>query len=91
MTATFALTVRDKERAFFEGKVASVVLPGGKGAFGILAHHTSLVSTLEPGMLTITEASGKTLRFSIGPGIVETGRNRTTLFLDSLPEEITDK
>ena len=91
MAATFTLIVLDREHTFYEGEASSVVLPGGKGSFGVLARHTPLVSTLESGTLSITEPSGKILRYGVGAGLVETGHNRTTLYLDSPPEEITGK
>lgn len=52
------LRIISAEDILFEGKVQSVTLPGTVGAFTVLAHHASLISTLTPGKVVYTAAEG---------------------------------
>jgi F-type H+-transporting ATPase subunit epsilon len=88
MAASYLLKILSRSGTFFEGQITSAIFPGGgKGLFGVLAHHTPLVSTLEPGPLTFTEVSGKAHAYHIDTGLVQTDRTQTILYLDSQPEE----
>ncbi|MBI2871056.1 MAG: hypothetical protein HYY14_05020 [Candidatus Omnitrophica bacterium] len=84
--ASYVLKILNRDRAYYEGEVASTVLPGGKGSFGVLARHAPLVSTLEAGLCKARDSAGTLHTWRIGPGLVETALNRTTLFLDDPPQ-----
>jgi F-type H+-transporting ATPase subunit epsilon len=66
MSKTFKLQVVAPDRPTFEEEVTSIILPGGAGEFGVLAHHMSLLSTLVPGTLEVTKGSAKDFYFIAG-------------------------
>lgn len=43
----------------FEGEVSAVHLPGTMGAFTVLPGHATLISTLTPGRVRYTDATGE--------------------------------
>ncbi len=84
---TFHLTVIIPDRVFFEGSVRSIVAPGGAGSLGVLVDHAPLITTLQPGRLSITSAEGKSQSFLIGAGFLDILRNEVVLLTDSVEIE----
>jgi F-type H+-transporting ATPase subunit epsilon len=60
----------------FDGEVKSVVLPGVEGEFGVLPEHSSLVTMLSKGIVTITYENSKTENIVIDWGYCEVGDNK---------------
>lgn len=55
------LKIISTQEIIFTGEVKSVTLPGTEGAFTVLNHHASLISTLTGGTLSYTtEAAPET-------------------------------
>ena len=69
------LKVISAEDVLFEGEVKVVHLPGSMGAFTVLPGHASLISTLTPGDVRFTLASGEEKTETIGGGIVDVDSN----------------
>jgi len=66
------LRIISAQDVVFEGSVTAVTLPGTMGAFTVLPHHASLVSTLTPGDVRYTPAAGGgECSARIGGGIVD--------------------
>lgn len=80
---TFHLTVITPDRIFFDGPVRSIVAPGGDGSLGVLVDHAPLITTLQPGRLSITSAEGKVQFFLIGPGFLDILKNEVVLLTES--------
>ena len=78
MSKTFKLQVVAPESPSILEDVTSVILPGGAGEFGVLAHHMPLISTLKPGTLEVTKDGVKEFYFVAG-GYVEV--NRTSVIV----------
>lgn len=70
MSKTFKLQVVAPDSPAITEEVTSVILPGGAGEFGVLAHHMPLISTLKPGTLEVTTNGVKEFYFIAG-GYVE--------------------
>lgn len=68
------LKVISAEDILFEGQVSSVTLPGAAGAFTVLAHHASLISTLTQGAIAYT-AEGQKGEIPLQGGIVDVDNN----------------
>ena len=66
----------------FSGRITSLVVPGEKGSFGVLANHAALISTCVPGKLKIREESGNESVYEAGRGFFEVVKNRA-VFLTS--------
>jgi F-type H+-transporting ATPase subunit epsilon len=58
-------------RLLFSGEVASVVIPGTEGEMGIFAGHAPVLSTLRPGVVTVTHESGAADRIFVRGGFAE--------------------
>lgn len=78
MATPFQCEIITPAKTVYQGTVYSLVCPGMNGSFGILANHAPLISRSAGGKLKITEASGD-LFFKIGPGLIETSKNRAVI------------
>ena len=56
---TFSLNVITPEKVVYSNEVSAVTAHGSDGYMGILAQHAALITTLEPGQLSITEPDEK--------------------------------
>jgi F-type H+-transporting ATPase subunit epsilon len=59
------------ERLLFSGAVAQVIVPGLEGEFTVLPLHAPVLSTLKPGVLTVTALNGESERIFVRGGIAE--------------------
>jgi len=59
------------ERLLYSGDVAQVVVPGSEGEFTVLPQHAPVLSTLKPGVLTVTGLDGETSRIFVRGGFAE--------------------
>jgi F-type H+-transporting ATPase subunit epsilon len=48
-----------------------VVVPGGDGDFGVLADHTPLISTIRPGVVTVTMPTGDVKKIFVSGGFAD--------------------
>jgi len=74
------------ERLLFSGDVQQVVVPGTDGEFTVLADHAPLVTTMKPGVVTVTGTDGRTERIFVRGGFAEVNaRGLTILAEEALP------
>ena len=71
------LLVLSSERLIYEGKAASVVLPGENGVFEVLPFHKRLLSRLLAGLVIIDKKAMRIKR-----GVVKVGLNRVTVIVE---------
>jgi F-type H+-transporting ATPase subunit epsilon len=88
MSKTFKLQVVAPDSPSLLEDVTSVILPGGDGEFGVMAHHMRLISTLKPGTLEVTKDGVKEFYFIAG-GYVEV--NPTSVIVLAEEYEKSDK
>ncbi|WP_421693282.1 F0F1 ATP synthase subunit epsilon [Aestuariivirga sp.] len=69
-------------RLLFSGDVASVTLPGTEGEMGIYPGHSPLLSTLRPGIVTVTRDGGATERIFVRGGMAEVNPQGLTLLAE---------
>jgi F-type H+-transporting ATPase subunit epsilon len=93
MPEQFQLTVLTPTRTFWEGSVESLIAPGSDGYLGVLAHHAPLITSLQPGKLTIRSADGTTRFYALSGGFLEVSENQAVILADALeaPETIDVK
>ena len=72
------------DKKIYEGEIKSVRVPGKKGSFQILKDHAPIISTLEPGPVFITDASGKQIDYEISGGVIEVKTNNIILLAESI-------
>ena len=79
----FTLSVVTPERVFYEDDVASIVAPGTVGYLGISSNHAPIITSLQPGKLTIKDSKGSEITLAISGGFLENSGNRCTILADS--------
>lgn len=79
---TFPLEILTPDKPFFQENVASIVLKGSEGFFGILAHHAPFLARLAPGPLRIKKDDGEQV-LAAGAGLVEVTSAGVTILVDS--------
>lgn len=82
--AEFKVQIVTREKTIFSDTATSLILPGGLGYLGVLAHHAPLVSTLGKGTVTIKKSDGTEQTFNVENGFVEVFRNNVTIFPDRI-------
>lgn len=71
------------EKILFEGEAQQVQVPGTEGEFGVLTGHAPFISTLKPGVITITLEDGATQKIGVLGGIAEVLPERCTLLIEN--------
>jgi F-type H+-transporting ATPase subunit epsilon len=77
--AAFHFELVSPEKLLFSGDVDSVVAPGADGQFTVLKDHAPVMTTLKPGVVTITAASGSEKLFVRGGFADVSGKGFTIL------------
>lgn len=80
--ATFHFNLVSPERIAFSGEVEQVDIPGVEGDLGVMAGHSPLVTTLRPGVMTIT-AGGKHEKVIVLGGLAEISDKGLTVLADT--------
>ena len=83
---TFSLNVITPENVVYSNEVAAVTAHGSDGYLGVLPEHAPLITTLEPGPLSINEPDEKTVTFTVNRGIMEVRKNKVVVLADAVEE-----
>ena len=67
--------------------MTALVAHGTSGHLGVMAHHTPLVTSLEPGSFKITEPGNKIVTMALGGGFMEVRGNKVVVLADSVEEQ----
>ena len=70
------------ERLLFSGDVAEVDIPGTDGDMGILPGHAPVLSTLRPGVVTVTKEGGQKERIFVRGGFAEVNPQGLTVLAE---------
>jgi len=76
------LEIITAERQVYSDEVDAVVAPGIEGQLGILPHHAPLMTTLQPGELTIRKDGAEQFRVITG-GFMEVLGDKVTILADA--------
>jgi F-type H+-transporting ATPase subunit epsilon len=89
--ATFTFELVSPERVLFSGPVTEVVVPGEDGDMTIMANHAPVMTTLRPGIVSVSEDKGAAKRLYVRGGFADvTASGLTILAEQAIPtEEIT--
>lgn len=80
----FNLTVVTPEKIFYEGEVASVIVPGSEGYLGTLTDHAPLITAIVPGKVILRDKSQEEIEMAVSFGFFEISSNTATLLTDSV-------
>ncbi|MVA96302.1 F0F1 ATP synthase subunit epsilon [Nitratireductor sp. CAU 1489] len=78
MAEAFKFELVSPERLLVSEDVESVVVPGADGEMTVMAKHAPVMTTVQPGVVTVKTAAGKSDRYVVFGG-----------FADILPEACT--
>lgn len=78
MAQSFKFELVSPERLLVSAQVESVVIPATEGEMTVMANHAPVMTTIKPGVVTVTAAGGKVDRYVVFGG-----------FADILPEGCT--
>lgn len=68
---TFQFELVSPERILASEEAGMVIVPGSEGEMGILADHAPLLSSLRPGVVSVTSPSGELRRIFVSGGFVD--------------------
>ncbi|WP_345993792.1 ATP synthase F1 subunit epsilon [Sulfurimonas sp. HSL-1716] len=79
---TFRLEILTPNGEIYNGDVVSATLPGEEGEFGVLAHHASLTTLLQAGVIDL-ETEDKTVEsVAINWGVVQVDESKVVVLVD---------
>lgn len=89
---TFQVHILAADETMYEGPCVSLSIPTSDGERGILAHHSSMMAAIVPGMLRFQPPEQETKLLAVSPGMVKVERNEVLVLVDSAerPEEIDE-
>ena len=88
MAEAFNFELVSPERLLFSEQVTAVVVPGSDGYFTVMANHAPLMSTIRPGLVEATLASGGTKKIFVRGGFVDVAGSSFTLLAEqAMPVE----
>lgn len=83
MATTFQVKVLTPERQVFAADAIHLYARGAEGYLGVLAHHAALLTSLEPGVLSVRLPDGTQQHFVATGGFLEVSNNRATVLADA--------
>ena len=84
MAAQFKLSIITPEKIFFEGETSRLIVRTTEGDLGILAHHTSLVSSRPSGPMRIMQEDGSFRTAALSSGILKIGGNKVSIIANAV-------
>lgn len=88
MADNFKLDIRTPEGMAWEGEAVIVTLPGRQGRFQVLVNHAPLLTELEVGEISLTDAAGKEKIFASSGGFAEVRLNSVTVLSETIEESV---
>ncbi|MGI6478743.1 MAG: ATP synthase F1 subunit epsilon [Salinivirgaceae bacterium] len=71
------------ESTLFTGDVKQVRVPGSIGSFAVLHNHAPITSTLEKGVIKITQHDGEEVNLDILGGVIQVKNNNVKILVFS--------
>ena len=87
---TFHVRILASDHPFYEGPCESLTFPAPDGLYGIMAHHSDMVSAVSPGTLTYRLPGESNQIAAVSEGLLKVENNDVLLLVDTIerPEEI---
>lgn len=88
----FKLFILAEDKNFFEGDCLSLSFPTVDGEYGVLAHHSNVVASVQPGTLRFTLPDGTARVAAVSYGMVKVEDGEVLVLVGSAerPEEIDE-
>lgn len=88
---TFELSIITPYGRIFNDEVRSLIAPGKKGYFGVLASHAAMFTLLKSGVLEIFTSPEAKVYYALSSGTLEVGQKGRVLILVDSAVEIQDR
>jgi len=82
MQNTLKLSIVTPNGAIFEGDIKSVIMPGIDGEFGVIPGHSSLVTTLDVGVIEITNTDASIDAIAVNWGHAKVNETSVDILVD---------
>ncbi len=83
MAESFKFELVSPERLLVSQDVESVVIPGSEGEMTVMANHAPVMTTVKPGIVTVTAAGGQSERYVVFGGFADILPTGCTLLAES--------
>lgn len=83
MAKLFNLEIVTPEHVEFTGAVQSVTCPGVQGSFQVLYNHAPFLSSLDIGIVKVTDGDGAEQLYAVSGGISQVFQNEMRLLADT--------
>lgn len=86
----FQVFILAADNVLYEGPCESLVVPTLQGQYGILAHHSNMISAVVPGELSFQTPDGQKQFAAVSAGLVKVENNEVLVLVDTAerPEDI---
>lgn len=81
-TGGFQFELVSPERILVSEKAAMVVIPGEEGDFGVLPFHAPVLSSIRPGVVSVTGIDGTQKRIFVAGGFADVNDNHCALLAE---------
>ena len=83
MAESFKFELVSPERLLVSQDVESVVIPGSEGEMTVMANHAPVMTTVKPGIVTVTPTGGQSERYVVFGGFADILPSGCTLLAES--------
>ncbi|QPC88507.1 F0F1 ATP synthase subunit epsilon [Mesorhizobium sp. NBSH29] len=83
MMTAFKFELVSPERLLVSEEVEAVVIPGSEGEMTVMANHAPVMTTINPGIVTVKTVSGKEERYVVFGGFADILPDGCTLLAES--------
>jgi F-type H+-transporting ATPase subunit epsilon len=83
MATPFHVKLLTPEREVFASEAIHLYARGAEGYLGVLAHHAPLLTSLDPGLLSVRLPDGSQRHFVVTGGFLEVSNNKATVLADA--------
>jgi F-type H+-transporting ATPase subunit epsilon len=83
MADSFKFDLVSPERLLVSENATAVIMPGSEGEMTVMAHHAPVMTTIRPGVVTVSLASGGEQKFVVFGGFADILGDSCTLLAES--------
>jgi F-type H+-transporting ATPase subunit epsilon len=83
MAGAFQFELVSPERLLVSEQVESVVIPGAEGEMTVMAQHAPVMTTIQPGVVTVKSVGGQEERYVVFGGFADILASGCTLLAES--------
>lgn len=80
----FSVTILTIDKKVYEGEASALIVPGALGYFEVLVNHAAIMTSLQPGKLTVALPQGQKNIYAISGGLMEMYQNRAVVLGDTI-------